>query len=152
MQSRANRITRSAAILVILTTAVPPASGRAQEPGSVDSGRATQQVSAVRPRLRDWPSLISREQMHLLPGAGAALHQARRFPQRRSQNHPRTYNAVQRIAITVGMGFAGFLAGGYVGATIEGDCACDDPGLQGVIIGAPIGAAAGAIFGAWLSR
>lgn len=50
------------------------------------------------------------------------------------------------------MGFAGFLAGGYVGAKVEGDCACDDPGLQGFIIGAPIGAAAGAIFGAWPSR
>jgi hypothetical protein len=48
------------------------------------------------------------------------------------------------------LGFAGFVAGGAIGVKIEGDsCACDDPGLQGLIIGAPIGAALGAIFGVW---
>lgn len=152
MQSRASRIPRIAAILVILTTALPATGVRAQEPGSVDAVRAADPVSAVRLRLRDWPRLVSPEHMALLPRPGAALQQAGRFPPSRSQNRPRTYNAAQRIAITVGMGFAGFLAGGYVGAKVEGDCACDDPGLQGFIFGAPIGAAAGAIFGAWLSR
>jgi hypothetical protein len=44
---------------------------------------------------------------------------------------------------------AGFFAGGYLGAAIEGDrCHCDDPGLKGVLIGAPIGAVAGGILGA----
>jgi hypothetical protein len=42
----------------------------------------------------------------------------------------------------------GFFAGGYLGAMIEGDCNCDDPGLKGALIGAPIGAAAGGILGA----
>ncbi len=47
---------------------------------------------------------------------------------------------------------AGLFAGGYLGATIEGDdCHCDDPGLMGALIGAPIGTVAGAIAGAlWL--
>lgn len=46
----------------------------------------------------------------------------------------------------------GFLFGGYVGAKIEGTrCACDDPGLQGFIIGAPIGAVTGAIVGVKLA-
>jgi hypothetical protein len=48
--------------------------------------------------------------------------------------------------------FGGFFLGGYTGAAIEGDrCNCDDPGLQGFLIGAPIGAVAGGIFGAWIS-
>ena len=39
-------------------------------------------------------------------------------------------------------------AGGYLGAAIEGDrCHCDDPGLKGAVIGAPIGAATGGILG-----
>jgi hypothetical protein len=43
---------------------------------------------------------------------------------------------------------AGFFAGGYTGAWIEGDrCRCDDPGLKGALIGAPIGAVAGGILG-----
>jgi hypothetical protein len=48
--------------------------------------------------------------------------------------------------------FGGFFLGGYAGAAIEGDrCNCDDPGLQGFLIGAPIGAVAGGIFGTWIS-
>lgn len=47
---------------------------------------------------------------------------------------------------------AGFFAGGYLGAAIDGDCGgCDDPGLKGALIGAPIGAVAGGIIGGkWL--
>jgi hypothetical protein len=45
-------------------------------------------------------------------------------------------------------GVGGFLLGGRIGAAIEGDsCRCDDPGFQGFLIGAPIGAVAGAILG-----
>ena len=43
----------------------------------------------------------------------------------------------------------GFFAGGFLGAKIEGTgCNCDDPGLKGFLIGAPIGAVAGGILGA----
>lgn len=46
-------------------------------------------------------------------------------------------------------GTAGFFAGGYLGAVIDGDCGgCDDPGLKGALIGAPIGAAVGVVLGA----
>jgi hypothetical protein len=43
----------------------------------------------------------------------------------------------------------GFFGGGFLGAHIEGDrCNCDDPGVRGFLIGAPIGAVAGGIVGA----
>ena len=43
---------------------------------------------------------------------------------------------------------AGFFAGGYLGAIIDGECGgCDDPGFKGAIIGAPIGAVVGGILG-----
>lgn len=47
-------------------------------------------------------------------------------------------------------GAAGFFAGGYLGYQFERgfkDCGCDDPGMKGIMIGAPIGAVVGAILG-----
>ncbi len=44
-------------------------------------------------------------------------------------------------------GVGGFFGGGFLGAKLEPDCNCDDPGLRGFLIGAPIGAATGAILG-----
>jgi len=41
----------------------------------------------------------------------------------------------------------GFFAGGLIGASLDRNCRCDDPGLQGFIIGAPIGAIAGGVLG-----
>ena len=53
------------------------------------------------------------------------------------------------VAGAIGGGVAGFFAGGFLGAHIEGDrCDCDDPGVRGFLIGAPIGAVAGGILGA----
>jgi hypothetical protein len=47
----------------------------------------------------------------------------------------------------------GFFLGGYAGAALEGDrCNCDDPGVKGFLIGAPIGAVAGGIFGALIVK
>jgi len=39
------------------------------------------------------------------------------------------------------------MVGGLVGSKLEPSCGCDDPGLRGFLIGAPIGAALGAIAG-----
>ena len=46
----------------------------------------------------------------------------------------------------------GFFLGGYTGARLEPDCDCDDPGLQGFLIGAPIGAIVGGVLGAKFFR
>jgi hypothetical protein len=53
------------------------------------------------------------------------------------------------VAGAIAGSVGGFFAGGFLGAHIEGDrCDCDDPGVRGFLIGAPIGAVAGGIFGA----
>ena len=65
----------------------------------------------------------------------------------RSETRGRSKKRIVAGAIAGGVG--GFFAGGFLGAHIEGDrCDCDDPGVRGFLIGAPIGAAAGAILGA----
>jgi hypothetical protein len=58
----------------------------------------------------------------------------------------------QRIFSAIGT-FGGLVAGGYIGIKIEGNsCRCDDPGLKGLLIGAPIGAVAGGVVGYKLAR
>lgn len=55
---------------------------------------------------------------------------------------------VRKIIVASTLGFGGFLAGGRIGALIDGDCGgCDDPGLKGALIGAPIGGTIAAIVG-----
>lgn len=44
-------------------------------------------------------------------------------------------------------GAGGFFGGAFLGAALEPDCNCDDPGFRGFLIGAPVGAATGAILG-----
>jgi hypothetical protein len=41
----------------------------------------------------------------------------------------------------------GFFVGGVVGAALDRNCSCDDPGLRGFIVGAPIGAVGGGVLG-----
>src|SRR5262249_7916586 len=50
-------------------------------------------------------------------------------------------------------GAVGFFAGMFIGYAIDRahGCACDDPGLAGLVIGAPVGAVAGAVFGTWVA-
>jgi hypothetical protein len=58
----------------------------------------------------------------------------------------------QHLFATLGA-FGGMVAGGYIGVKIEGDrCRCDDPGLSGFVIGAPIGMIVGGVLGYKLGR
>jgi hypothetical protein len=84
------------------------------------------------------------------PPTGPALR-SNRFLQApsstRSKARARSTKRIVAGAIVGGVG--GFFAGGFLGAHIEGDrCNCDDPGVLGFLIGAPIGAVTGAIAGA----
>jgi hypothetical protein len=64
----------------------------------------------------------------------------------RSRARARSTTRIVAGAIVGAVG--GFFAGGFLGAHIEGDrCNCDDPGVRGFLIGAPIGAVAGGIVG-----
>ncbi len=60
---------------------------------------------------------------------------------------------LQRAAAGAALGLGGFYLGGILGARIEGhSCVCDDPGLKGFVIGAPIGAVVGAVAGVAMVR
>ena len=56
----------------------------------------------------------------------------------------------RKVAYGILLGLAGMYGGAALGATLEPNCRCDDPGLTGALIGMPIGAVAGAIFCVWL--
>ena len=80
-----------------------------------------------------------------LPIPRERLSQASR--NNRSGGHARSKRRTIAGAIAGGVG--GFFGGGFLGAHIEGDrCNCDDPGVRGFLIGAPIGAVAGSLLGA----
>ena len=56
----------------------------------------------------------------------------------------RSLRAKQVAGAVIGA-IGGFMIGGRLGAFLEGNsCHCDDPGLQGFLIGAPVGAGIGA--------
>ena len=71
--------------------------------------------------------------------------------QPRSSRPNRRAGSVRAVWTVLGALGGGF-AGAYVGAAIEGDCACDDPGVKGAFIGLPVGALAGGLAGFVLSR
>jgi hypothetical protein len=84
------------------------------------------------------------------PPTGQALR-SDRFLQAPSstRSKPRARSTKRIVAGAIVGGVGGFFAGGFLGAHIEGDrCNCDDPGVRGFLIGAPIGAVTGAIAGA----
>jgi len=66
------------------------------------------------------------------------------------QNSAPSRRGVGRAILGGAVGAVGGLfTGGYLGAKIEGNsCHCDDQGLTGALIGAPIGTIAGAVLGA----
>lgn len=88
----------------------------------------------------------------------AAMAQAARasaatapLPREALQAVPRPKRSVARIAIGAVLGgTAGFIAGGFVGFALESkitDGRCYDVCFRGLLIGAPVGAVAGAILG-----
>jgi hypothetical protein len=61
---------------------------------------------------------------------------------------PRTnVGTAQKATSAVALGFIGALGGAWLGAKMDSNCACDDPGMRGAVIGMPIGAALGGIIG-----
>ena len=64
-----------------------------------------------------------------------------------SQRSSKRNSTAQKVTAGFALGFLGLLGGAALGASFDRNCGCDDPGLKGAIIGAPIGAIGGAIAG-----
>lgn len=71
-----------------------------------------------------------------------------------SMAQTRVSSRSRRVAAAVGLGFLGMLGGGWLGLKLDqlDPCACDDPGLLGLVIGVPIGAVVGGVVGYKLAR
>ena len=72
-----------------------------------------------------------------------------------SLTSPRRSSAATKASIIGLAALGGLFAGGFTGGLIENAwfrCTCDDPGLRGVMIGAPIGAVVGGIVAFHLTR
>ncbi len=66
---------------------------------------------------------------------------------------PRAGPVKRQVLFGVIGAVAGLFVGGALGARIGGNsCACDDPGLQGWMIGAPIGGIVGGYLGVKVAR
>ena len=79
--------------------------------------------------------------------AGATFHR-HWTPPPQSSPAPRNRSIQRKVLGSIVGATAGFFAGGYLGAWIDGECGgCDDPGLKGALISAPVGAVAGGILG-----
>lgn len=99
------------------------------------------------PHRADIASTIARWSAASLDGPVAIPATDRSFA-RQTSSRQRDRSTTRKIVGAAIGGVGGFFGGGFLGAAIEGDrCNCDDPGFVGFLIGAPVGAAAGAIVG-----
>jgi hypothetical protein len=92
------------------------------------------------------PSLYA--QSRALPTLSDRIAPAAAFEQSAQKPPRRPRSTTRKVLGGIAGGVGGFFGGGYLGAALEPDCNCDDPGFKGFLIGAPIGAVAGAILGA----
>ena len=137
-------------MLTVATLVSVPALGQAQTPATA-TATARSGIEQVEPRTAE-----------LLPATPIAqwrIETSERRPALKAQADASTVTppparrskvklGVKRALVGAAAGFGGFIAGGLIGARIEGTrCGCDDPGLLGFVIGAPIGAAVGAVIG-----
>ena len=146
-----NRFQYTIAVTLGLWIAFGPTGAHAQEARRVhDSSGALHSFVLLLPQAPDTTT-----QQRSVWGTAARITAAGelngvvRLPRAQSTRDQRSERGLARKVFGALVGAAGgFFAGGYLGATIEGDrCHCDDPGLKGAVIGAPIGAVAGGILG-----
>jgi hypothetical protein len=124
-----------AAAAVLLALLIPTSPAQAQE--------------VVKVETRAAPLTLTQSAIEHAKKAALESTPSPQGPVTRVQAPPRERSTTRKIVGALLGGTAGFFAGGYLGAAIDGDCGgCDDPGFMGAIIGAPIGAAVGGILGA----
>jgi len=103
------------------------------------------------------PGAVNADPVAPAPGIRGSIGQVRftevTDPQSLQSPQPAGANRrAQKAKAAVGLGFFGMLTGSWLGAAMQGNCRCDDPGLAGAMIGAPLGAVVGAILGWHLGR
>ena len=147
----------TSSLLILALLAIPPTVNERPHPGNpqvaVQSIRSLLAPDAFRVDSANRLKLDFRPEASEFFKRGAQVDRTTNQASSRTgfQNNGRSI-ARKIVGAAVGA-FGGFFLGGYAGAAIEGDrCNCDDPGLQGFLIGAPIGAVAGGIFGAWIVK
>jgi hypothetical protein len=144
---------RAATALAVMLTAVaaqaqsanprvnPPLKEAIDAVRGTDLGSGAAQGLALRLDTWEWPT----------EHAVATLPARPYSPSPRLTQQPardsRSARIAKRIVGGVVGGGGGFLVGGLVGSKLEPSCGCDDPGLRGFLIGAPIGAVLGAVAG-----
>jgi hypothetical protein len=122
-------------------------------PGLVEKGPATAAVSAAvaraiseQYRVKPWRPDDVRASEVSLSNLAVRLN---RQPMPVSQTAtPGRQRSIRRKVLGAVVGATGgFFVGGFLGAKIDGECNCDDPGFVGFLVGAPIGSVAGGILG-----
>jgi len=127
-------IRQATATLAVLLLAAAPA--YAQQVGRSVSFSPVQLVQPERVVRQTIRQAAKSVRFDVAPGANATRAVSVKTP--RASGLSRTKRGLLAAAAGVG----GFFGGGFLGAAIEGNrCDCDDPGLLGFLIGAPIGAA-----------
>lgn len=130
---------------------VPPGSGLVARGGGPDARptpSATSRLMAA--ALTPAPVTGIRRAIRTVDYAGIAVVQ-RKVAAAHASTARRQRSIGRKVLGGVIGAVGGFFAGGFLGAAIEGDgCHCDDPGLKGFLIGAPVGAVTGGILGATL--
>jgi hypothetical protein len=137
----------SAVVTLALSIAFAPAGAGAQEMARLpDSSWAARTVPLTLPEA---PHTIQQRRIWLKSAGFPAGGDTAGMLRAQDLGNPRSARGLGRKLLGALVGATGgFFAGGYLGATIEGDrCHCDDPGLKGALIGAPVGAAAGGMLG-----
>jgi hypothetical protein len=124
---------------VILSIAVPPNSARAQTLNHADIDRAVAALSKEAAMPERTPGISPLMSGRTQPPAGTT--------QVGSHLNRGTRQVVGGIVGAIG----GFFVGGIIGAQLEGNCGCDDPGLSGAIVVGGVGAVAGAVVGVLLA-
>ena len=126
---------RSAVIVLILLVLLP-VSSVAQTPGRAAASLAAHTPISTSVRVQ----ALSKMQLDRLAARSRSQQRPPQSERRRSTG---------RIVLGAAVGAtAGFFAGGYLGAAIDGDCGgCDDPGFKGFLIGFPVGGVVGGVLG-----
>ncbi len=132
---------RTVFALVVILTASATRAGAQVTPQPVMApgiwNAAVAAIEADRPRPDDWREPVGPERR---PPSAASQGQ-RSFPR------PGLGTGAQKVIGAFVGTVGGFFAGGLIGGVLDRNCRCDDPGLAGLVIGAPIGAIAGGVLG-----